>query len=87
MEKEELKKYRQFQKCYADDGHYHCKECNAILDNLSAVNFDKEEGVGKGSKFLIIFHGVIFHLDGNIDLDMHRIDSFTSIEEEIKDEA
>jgi hypothetical protein len=86
MENEELKRYSQFQNCYTDDGHYHCKECNPILDNLPICNFDKEEEIGRGSKFLIIFHGVIFHLDGNSDLDMHRIDSFTSIEEEIKGE-
>ena len=77
MEKEELKKYKQFQKCYDDSRHYHCVDCNAILDNLPVVNFDKGEEIGQGHNYLFIDHGIIYHYDLNSDLDAHRIDRFT----------
>ena len=79
-----LKKYRQFQKCYQADRQYHCVDCNAVLDNLPVVNFDKGEEIGDGSEYLLIQNGIIYHGDLNSDLDTHRIDRFTP--EQIEDE-
>ena len=85
MEKEELKKYKQFQKCYDDSRHYHCIECGDILDNLPIFNLDKGEEIGQGHNYLFIDHGIIYHYDLNSDLDAHRIDRFVSVSDEEED--
>ena len=79
-----LKRYKQFQKCYDDSRHYHCVDCNDILDNLPVFNLDKGEEIGQGHNYLFIDHGIIYHHDLNGDLDAHRIDRFTP--EQIEDE-
>ena len=85
MEKTELKKYKQFQKCYDDSRHYHCIECGDVIDNLSVFNLDKEEEIGHGYNYLFIKHGVIYHHDLHSDLDAHRIDRFDGVSDEDDD--
>lgn len=82
MEANKIRKYKQFQKCYTADRHYKCIECNAVLDNLPIVNFDRAEEIGQGHEFLLIQHGVIYHEDLNSDLETHRIDRLVLIEED-----
>ena len=71
-----LQKYKQWQKCLQGDWEHHCVQCNAVLDNLTVVNFDRNEEIGNGSEFLLIRNGIIYHVDFNISSEIHRIDRF-----------
>ena len=79
MDKKELKKYKQYQKCYDSyNRHHRCVYCNEILDHLRVFNLDSGEEALPFGNFLVVKHGTIYHEydeNDNEDFeDIHRID-------------